>query len=81
MTIPDMIGLCGSAIFIGAFSYANAAKILNKRLFNALNLLGGVLLLISLYYRFNLAATALEAAWIGIAFVGLINTYRRPREP
>ena len=76
MTLPDFIGLIGSALFIIAFAYANAAKSLNKRLFNALNLVGGILLLISLYYHFNLAATVLEVAWVCIAFVGLVNTYR-----
>jgi hypothetical protein len=78
MTLPDTIGLIGSAIFIIAFAYANAASALNKRLFNALNLIGGLLLLYSLYYHFNLAATVLEVAWVAIAFVGLVNTYRKP---
>ncbi len=81
MTVPDIIGLIGGAIFIGAFAYANAVAALNKRLFNLLNLIGGILLLISLYYRFNLAATVLEVAWVTIAFVGLVNTYRKPKQP
>jgi hypothetical protein len=78
MTFPDVIGLIGSAIFIAAFAYANVAEVLNKRLFNALNLVGAVLLLTSLYYHFNLAATVLEVAWGLIALAGLINTYRTP---
>jgi hypothetical protein len=78
VTFPDVIGLTGSAIFIAAFAYANVAEILNKRLFNALNLIGAILLLTSLYYHFNLAATVLEVAWGLIALVGLINTYRKP---
>ena len=28
-TLADVIGLCGSALFIGAFAYANVAKSLN----------------------------------------------------
>lgn len=78
MTFPDVIGLIGSAIFIAAFAYANVAEVLNKRLFNALNLFGAVLLLTSLYYHFNLAATVLEVAWGLIALAGLINSYRNP---
>lgn len=78
MTLPDVIGLIGSAIFIAAFAYANVAEVLNKRLFNALNLVGAILLLTSLYYHFNLAATVLEVAWGLIALAGLINTYRKP---
>ena len=56
----DIIGICGSALFIGAFIYANTAQVLNKLLFNALNLIGAVLLLISLSVNFNLAAVVLE---------------------
>jgi hypothetical protein len=70
--IFDIIGLTGSALFIGAFAYANVAKELNKLLFNALNLVGAILLLISLWVNFNLAAFVLETAWAIIAVAGLV---------
>jgi hypothetical protein len=73
----DIIGICGSVLFIGAFLYANMAQTLNKRLFNALNLIGAVLLLISLSVNFNLAAVVLEVAWGIIALVGLIRALRK----
>ena len=73
----DIIGICGSILFIGAFIYANMAQMLNKRLFNALNLIGAVLLLISLSVNFNLAAVVLEVAWGIIALVGLIRALRK----
>lgn len=72
----DVIGICGSALFIGAFVYANMAKNLNKLLFNALNLIGALLLLISLSIHFNLAAFLLEIAWAIIAAAGLIGALR-----
>ena len=72
----DIIGIIGSIIFIGAFCYANMAKVMDKLLFNALNLVGAILLLISLSVHFNLAATLLEVAWGLIAFVGLIAAIR-----
>ena len=72
----DIIGIIGSIIFIGAFSYANMVKVMDKLLFNALNLVGAVLLLTSLSVHFNLAATLLEVAWGLIAFVGLIAAIR-----
>ncbi len=76
----DIIGICGSALFIGAFIYANMAQVLNKLLFNALNLIGAVLLLISLSVNFNLAAVVLEVAWGIIALVGLIRAVgKQPR--
>ncbi|MES2289691.1 MAG: hypothetical protein V4530_08125 [Pseudomonadota bacterium] len=72
----DIIGICGSVIFIGAFLYANISPAMNKILFNALNLVGAVLLLVSLSVNFNLAATFLEAVWGCIALVGLISALR-----
>jgi hypothetical protein len=76
----DIIGICGSVLFIGAFIYANMAQTLNKLLFNALNLIGAVLLLISLSVNFNLAAVVLEVAWGIIALFGLIRALRKQPE-
>jgi hypothetical protein len=72
----DIIGICGSVLFIGAFIYANISPSMNKILFNILNLIGAILLLISLSVHFNLAAVILEAAWAMIAIFGLITALR-----
>ena len=72
----DIVGLIGSALFIGAFAYANVAKALDKVLFNLANLAGAILLLISLSVTFNLAAFVLEAAWAAIAAAGLVLAMR-----
>ena len=72
----DVIGLIGTALFIAAFAYANIAEQLNKLWFNAANLAGSVLLLISLSVKFNLAAFVLEAAWAVIATFGLLRALR-----
>lgn len=77
--VADLIGLAGSAIFIAAFAYANLAASLDKILFNAMNLVGAMLLLVSLSVRFNLAATVLEVAWGLIALWGLVSAIRRRR--
>ena len=78
----DIVGLTGSALFIAAFAYANVAKQLNKIAFNLANLLGAILLLISLSVTFNLAAFVLEAAWGAIAAVGLVHALRaKARQP
>ena len=72
----DVIGLTGSALFIGAFAYANLAKRLDKLAFNLANLVGSILLLISLAVNFNLAAFVLETAWGLIAAAGLVMAIR-----
>ena len=69
----DIIGLVGSALFIGAFLYANITPALNKVIFNSVNLIVAALLLISLSVNFNLAAFVLEVAWAIIALFGLIR--------
>lgn len=74
--LADIIGLTGSALFISAFAYANWSKSLNKIAFNIANLVGAILLLISLSVTFNLAAFVLEAAWAVIALAGLVAAVR-----
>ena len=74
--VADAIGLAGSVLFIIAFAYANRSAAMNKVLFNSLNLIGAVLLLISLSVNFNLPATILEVAWAIIALAGLIGALR-----
>ncbi|MFC0588002.1 hypothetical protein ACFFF7_01100 [Novosphingobium aquiterrae] len=79
---PTLVGLFGSALFIGAFAYANVSARFDKLWFNLVNLIGAVLLLISLSVHFNLAAFVLEAAWALIALAGLIAALRaRLRRP
>jgi hypothetical protein len=77
----DVIGLVGSALFIAAFAYANLTHHLNKVLFNAANLAGAVLLLISLSITFNLASFVLEAVWGLIAAAGLLSALLKLRTP
>ena len=76
----NLVGLLGSALFVGAFAYANAAARLNKLAFNIANLLGAVLLLISLSVHFNLAAFVLELAWAAIALWGIVRALRQEQD-
>ncbi len=76
----DIIGIIGSVLFMGGFIYANRVEQMDKLLFNAINLAGAILLLISLSVHFNLAAVILETAWGLIAFLGIIKALRERRE-
>ena len=73
----DLIGLVGSALFLAAFAYANFAPAFDKLWFNAVNLVGSVLLLTSLAVHFNLAAAVLETCWGLIAAAGLVAAIRK----
>ncbi|MBA2934303.1 hypothetical protein HZF05_09350 [Sphingomonas sp. CGMCC 1.13654] len=79
--VATIIGLIGSATFIAAFAYANISPAMDKRLFNAMNLVGAVLLLISLSVDFNLPSVVLESVWGIIALIGLIAAMRGSRGP
>lgn len=74
-----IVGLIGSALFVGGFAYANAARQLDKVLFNLINLLGAILLLVSLSVHFNLAAVVLEVCWGLIALAGLVKALSERR--
>ena len=69
----NVIGLIGSALFVAGFAYANMADNLDKVWFNLINLVGAVLLLVSLSVHFNLAAVVLEVVWGLIAAAGLVR--------
>ncbi len=77
--VANIVGVIGSVLFIGGFAYANIVERIDKLLFNAVNLAGSILLLLSLSVHFNLAAVILETAWGGIALVGLIKAARERR--
>lgn len=79
--MADIIGICGSALFILGFAYANMAQELNKLWFNIVNLAGAILLLISLSVHFNLAAVVLEIAWGIIAMTGIVAALKARSRP
>lgn len=78
--LANIIGITGSVLFMGAFVYANPVEQIDKLLFNAVNLVGAVLLLISLSVHFNLAAVVLESAWALIALSGIVKALQERRK-
>ncbi|BBF70725.1 MULTISPECIES: CBU_0592 family membrane protein [Sphingomonadaceae] len=74
--LANVIGLMGSALMVVAYAYSNMAKTLNFVIFNAMNLVGALLLIWSLTVHFNLASMALEVVWAAIALLGLGNALK-----
>jgi hypothetical protein len=74
-TLADVIGMIGSAMCIVAYAYSNVTQRLNYTIFNLLNLVGALLLVISLTVHFNLASMVLEVVWAGIALFGLARIW------
>ncbi len=72
----NVIGIFGSILIVSAYGYNVYAKAVNAFVYNGTNLLGAVLLTISLMVHFNLASFLLEIVWITIALSGLWKAYR-----
>ncbi|MBB4152443.1 hypothetical protein GGQ80_000319 [Sphingomonas jinjuensis] len=70
----DVAGLIGVTLMLIAYGATVAGKI-DVKAWPALlaNLIGAVLVLISLGHDFNLSAAVIESAWAVIALVGLIR--------
>ena len=74
--LADIFGMIGSAMMVVAYAYSNMSAAMNFILFNLLNLVGSILLIISLTIHFNMASMALEIVWTVIAVFGLAKALR-----
>ena len=81
MTLPDLLGLVGAACILAAYAGVQFGKLDPHRApALALNLVGASLVLVSLWFKPNLAAAILEGAWAVIALWGLIRLmFKRAR--
>ncbi len=76
----DLVGNLGVALIVLAFFLLQAGKMQAQGLWYSLcNLCGAILLLISLYYNFNLASVVIECFWITISLYGISNYLLRKR--
>ena len=74
MTFPDLLGVVGVLCILIAYAGATSGKLDARRApALALNLAGALLILVSLYFDFNLSAVLMEGAWALVAIYGLIQ--------
>lgn len=77
-TLPDVIGLIGVGFILVTFAGLTLEKMDPKGWrYSAGNGLGAILILISLYYDFNLPSFIIEIAWLMISGFGLWKAWRR----
>ena len=70
--IPDAIGVAGTVMILATYFFLQTGRLdARKFAYSALNGLGAFLVLVSLWYDFNLAAFALEVAWCAISLYGI----------
>ena len=81
MTVPDMIGLSGvTLILIAYFSLQTERIRAEDWRFSAINGVGALLIMTSLYFTFNLASFVIEVFWLMISLFGLWKAWRRRGE-
>ena len=72
MPLSDIAGLVGVALMLAAYALGQLGRLRMDALPALLmNLAGAALVLLSLLYRFNLAAFLMESAWALVALLGL----------
>ena len=72
MTVPDLFGVVGVLLILTAYAGATSGKLDARRApALLLNLVGALLILLSLYFDFNLSAVLMEGAWALVALIGL----------
>jgi len=78
--IIDIIGMSGTALVVGSFFLLQLGKLAPTDLgYNIMNLSGAILLLVSLYFNFNLASVVIEIFWIGASCIGLYKYLKQSK--
>jgi len=76
----DVLGLVGVALILLAYLMLQLRRIDPTAAgFSALNAAGAGLILLSLYYDFNLSAALMEGAWLVVSVYGLAQAWRGAR--
>ncbi len=80
LQMHDFVGACGAAILLVTYFMLQINRISAKSMiYSELNGLGSGLILISLYYDFNLSAFLIESCWFAISLVGAVVTLNQRR--
>ncbi len=74
MTAADALGVVGVLCILIAYAGATSGRLDARRApALLLNLAGALLILVSLYFDFNLSAVLMEGAWALVAVYGLVQ--------
>ena len=77
-TFTDFVGNVGVFLILASYLALQAEKVAaNSMLYSALNVLGAGLVLISLFFNFNLSAFIIEFFWLIISAYGITKRWTR----
>jgi len=76
-SLPDLIGYLGVSLILIAYFLLQIGRLnTEKPLYSALNGLGAVAILVSLYYNPNWPSIIIEIAWLIISLFGLFQSIK-----
>ena len=82
MTLPNILGIIGSAMVIVAyFAVARGSIAGDSRVYYVANLLGAALIFASLWWAWNLPAAVVELFWGAISVYGLARDFLSRDQP
>ncbi len=81
MDIYQWIGFIGMIFIVWAYFLLQANRYgIDSLYYQLLNLIGAILLLISLFVHFNLGSFIIEVFWIIITIYGMYKNYKSKKE-
>jgi hypothetical protein len=76
----DAVGLIGVFIILASYLGLQAGKLAPDKLpYQFANIIGSVLVLVSLYFKPNVSSITIQIAWILISFYGIWRAYQKPK--
>jgi predicted membrane protein len=74
----DAIGILGVTIILIVYYLLQVERMKSDELiYSVTNLIGALLIVVSLMYTFNLASFVIEVFWIAISILGIVRYYRK----
>jgi len=74
MSLPDIVGLLGAVFYLSAYALIQLRiYTVDDAIITVLNILGGVALIYSLSWNFNLGSITTQVAWLVFTVVGYVR--------
>ena len=78
----DAAGMAGVACIVLAYLLIQAGRLDSLDLrYSVLNLIGALLITVSLIFEFNLSAFVIEMAWVTISIIGIARALKNRHKP
>lgn len=75
----DLLGNFGVLLVLGCYLLVQMDRMdIRRPTYSIGNAAGAVLIIVSLYYNFNLSSFVIEIAWLAISLYGLLRWWRGP---